>query len=78
MKLTLSKWGFGSPLGLSKLQNSISGVKTPCIEVFFVSLESYQSGDIENGLAWSIWTSTAQVMEKRRTRSQIGSLIPDH
>jgi hypothetical protein len=26
-------------------------VKTPCIGVFFISLESYQSVDIENGLA---------------------------
>jgi hypothetical protein len=51
MTFTLSKWGLGSPLGLSKLHSSISGVKTPCIEVFFISLESYQSADVKNGLA---------------------------
>ncbi len=51
MKFTLLKWGLGSPLGLSKLQNSIAGVKTLCIEAFFISLESYQSVDVENGLA---------------------------
>jgi hypothetical protein len=56
MKLTLSKWGLGSPLGLPKLQSSIARFKTPCIGVFFISLESYQSVDIENGLAWGIWT----------------------
>jgi hypothetical protein len=45
MTFTLSKWGLGSPLGLSKLQNSIARIKTPCIEVFFISLESYRSVD---------------------------------
>jgi hypothetical protein len=33
--------GLGSPPGLSKFQSSIVGVKTPCLEVFFMSLESY-------------------------------------
>jgi hypothetical protein len=31
-----------------------------------------------NGLAWPIWTSETQVMAKRRAKSQIGSLTPDH
>jgi len=39
MKLTLPKLGLGSPLGLLKFQSSILGVKTPCIGVFFISLE---------------------------------------
>jgi hypothetical protein len=51
MTLTLPKWGLGSPLGLLKLQSSIAGVKTPCLEAFFKSLESYRSVDVENGLA---------------------------
>ncbi len=51
MKLTLPKYGLGSPLGLPKLQSSIPKVKTPCIEVFFISLENYQSVDVKNGLA---------------------------
>jgi hypothetical protein len=50
MTLTLSKWGLGSPLGLSNLQSSIAGVKTPYIEVFFISLESYQSEMSKMGL----------------------------
>jgi len=37
--LTLPKMGLGSPLGLPKIQNVIVGVKTPCIEVFFILLE---------------------------------------
>jgi hypothetical protein len=78
MKLTFSKWGFGSPPGLLKIQSSIAGVKTPCIKVFIVSLERYRSLDVENGLAWAIWTSAAQVMAKRKVGSQIGSLTPDH
>jgi hypothetical protein len=51
MTLTLPKWGLGNPLGLSKLQSLIAGVKTPRIEVFFISLKNYQSVDVENGLA---------------------------
>ncbi len=51
MKLTLPKWGLGSPPGLPKLQSSIARVKTPCSEAFYISLESYQSVDVENGLA---------------------------
>jgi hypothetical protein len=51
MTLTLPKWGLGSPPGLPKFQNSITGVKTPHIEVFFISLKSYQCVDVENGLA---------------------------
>jgi hypothetical protein len=78
MKLTLPKWGLGSPPKLLKLQYLIAGVKTPCIGVFFKSLESYRSVDVENGLAWAIWTFAAQVMVKRKAASQIGNLTPDH
>ncbi len=38
--LTLSKMGIWSPPGLSKTQKTIARVKTPCIEVFFISLKS--------------------------------------
>jgi hypothetical protein len=34
-------FGSWSPGGLSNLQNVITGVKTHCIEEFFISLESY-------------------------------------
>jgi len=51
MTLTFPKWGLGSPPRLPKLQSSIAKVKTPRLEVFFISLEIYQSVDVENGLA---------------------------
>jgi hypothetical protein len=51
MIFTLPKWGLGSLLRLPKFQSSIAGVKTPRLEVFFISLENYQSVDVENGLA---------------------------
>jgi hypothetical protein len=51
MTLTFLKWGLGSPLGLPKLQSLIARVKTPCIEVLFISLEIYLSANVENGLA---------------------------
>jgi hypothetical protein len=78
MKLTLPKWGLGSSLGLPKLQSLIAGVKTPRIRALFISLKSYRSVDVENGLVWAIWTSTTQVMAKRKARSQISNLILDH
>jgi hypothetical protein len=78
MKLTLPRLGLESPSGLSKFQSSIAGVKTPCIGVFFISLENYQSVDVENGLAWAIWTSTTHVMAKRRAGNQTASLIPNN
>jgi len=78
MRLTLSKVGTWSPLGLPKTQSSIARVKTPCIKVFFISMERSWSLDVKNGLAWSIWTSAAQVMGKRKAGSQIGNLTPDH
>jgi len=70
MTLTLPKWGLGSPPGLLKLQSLILGVKTPLLEAFFISLESYQSVDVENGLVQAIWTFATQVMTKRRAMSQ--------
>jgi hypothetical protein len=78
MRLTLPKWELGSPPGLPKLQSSISGIKTPRIGAFFISLESYRSVDVENGLAWAIWTFATQVMAKRKVKSQTSSLTPNH
>jgi hypothetical protein len=51
MTFTLPKWRLGSPPRLPKLHSSIAGVKTPRLEALFISLESYQSVDVENGLA---------------------------
>jgi hypothetical protein len=51
MTLTLPKWGLGNLPRFPKLQSSIAGVKTPCIEVFFISLERYQNENVKNGLA---------------------------
>jgi len=77
MRLTLSKVGTWSPLGLLKIQSSIAGVKAPRIGVFFISMERSWSLDVQNGLAWSIWTSVAQVMGKRKAGSQTDNLTPD-
>jgi hypothetical protein len=78
MKLTLPKLGTWSPLGFLKTQSLIAGVKTPRIGVFLISSERSWSVDVQNGLAWVIWTYVAQVMGKRRVGSQIGNLTPDH
>jgi hypothetical protein len=78
MKLTLSKLGTWSPLGLPKTHSLITRVQTPRIEMFLISLERSWSVDVQNGLAWVIWTSEAQVMGKRRAGSQTSSSTPDH
>jgi hypothetical protein len=78
MRLTFPKWELGSLSGLLKLQSSIAWVKTPHIEAFFISLQNYWSIDVENGLSWTIWTSTAQVMAKKKAESQTSNLTPDH
>jgi hypothetical protein len=51
MKLTLPKVGTWSPSGLPKLQSSIAGVKTLCLEVFFIPLERSSSENVENDFA---------------------------
>jgi hypothetical protein len=48
---TLPKMGVWGPLGLPKTQKMIEGVKTSCIDVFFIPLERFQSVDVQNGLA---------------------------
>jgi hypothetical protein len=78
MRLTLPKVRTWSPLRLPQLQSSIEEVKTPRLEVFFIPLKRPWSLDVENGLAWTIRTSAAQVMVERRAGSQTGSLTPDH
>jgi hypothetical protein len=57
------------PKRLPNFQSVISRVKTSHIEDFFIPLESYQSVDVENGLAWAIWTSATQVMTKKKARN---------
>jgi hypothetical protein len=76
MKLTLPKVGTWSPLGLLKTQSSIAGVKTPCIEVFLILLKRSWSVDVENDLAWTIRTSVAQVMVKRKAEVKLPVWLP--
>ncbi len=64
MKLTLPKVGIWSPLGLPKTQSLIVGAKTPCIEVFFISLKRSWSVDVQNVLVWAIWTFQHKLWSK--------------
>jgi hypothetical protein len=64
--LRVPKMGFGNPPGLPKTQNTIVGVKTPHIELFFIPLERSWNLGVQNGLAWAIWTFVAQVMVKKK------------
>jgi len=73
-----SHFGSSNPSGFLNLQSAIVGVKTHWIEDFLISLEISWNLDVYNGLAWPIWTRNTQVIAKRRARSQIGKLIPDH
>jgi len=78
MRLTLPKVGIWSPPGFPQFQSLTAEGKTPRLEVLFILLERSWSVDVENGLAWAIWTYAAQVMGKRKARSQTRSLTPDH
>jgi hypothetical protein len=64
MTFTLPKWGLGSPPGFLKLQSSIARVKTPRLKASFTSLKSYWSVNVENGLAWTIWTLQHKLWQK--------------
>jgi hypothetical protein len=68
------KLGIWSPPRLPNVQSSIARPKTPWIGVFLVSLKRSWNVDIENGLVLAIWTSSAQVMGKRRAGSQTGKV----
>jgi len=76
MTVTLPKWGLGSPSGLPKFHSSISRVKTPHLEVFFMSLKNYWSVDVENGLAWTIWTYVAKLWQKEGSRVKLTIWLP--
>jgi hypothetical protein len=70
-----SRW---TPSGLLKLQREISKSKTLFLVDFFIPLKIYWKVDVQNGLAWPIWTFETQVMAKRKAGSQIASLTPNH
>jgi len=68
-------WG---PNGLLNLQRAMTGIKTHWIEMFLISMEIFWNLNVQNGLAWPIWTFNTQVIAKRRARNQIGSLTLVH
>jgi hypothetical protein len=74
----IPKMGTWESSGTPKTSEFNCRVKTPRLEAFSMSSEIYWSVDVENGLAWAIWTSVAQVMAKRSAESQTGSLTPDY
>jgi len=76
-QFTLPKVGKWSPPGLSKTQKTIWS-KSLHLAAFFILMQSSWSINVQNGLALPIWTSPAQVMGKRRAKSQTNSLTPDH
>jgi hypothetical protein len=75
---TWKSWGFGVLRDSRTFKARQQGSKHLALRRFLVSLKRSWNVDIENGLALVIWTFAAQVMGKRRARSQTGSLTPDH
>jgi hypothetical protein len=74
--LTLPKMGLESPLGLPKTQSSIAGIKKPRLEVFFIPLERSWSVDVQNGLAWTIWTFVTQWWSKEGPGVKLAVWLP--
>jgi hypothetical protein len=58
----------GSPPGLLRIQNTILGVKTPRIEVFFIPLERSWSVDVQNDLAWAILDICSTSYGRKKSR----------
>jgi hypothetical protein len=84
MQLTLPKVGKLSPPGLPKTQKTILGVKSPCLGVLFISMESSWSVDVQNGLAlpklWAkegleikllVWLPTTKSQESTPSRRRL-------
>jgi hypothetical protein len=76
MKLTLPKWGLGSPPGLPKFQSSIVGVRTPRIGAISISLESYWNVNVENGLAWAFGHLQHTLWQKERPGVKLADAPP--
>jgi hypothetical protein len=70
------KGELGNPLGLPKFQSSIVGVKTPRIGTLFISLESYQIIDVENGFAWTIWNINHKLWQKEKSGVKLTIWLP--
>jgi len=74
IKFTLPKSGnLESSETPKNLELDFRGQSTSHWGFFFILLESSWNVDVQNGLAWAIWTSAAQVMGKRRGKSQTGT-----
>jgi hypothetical protein len=61
-----------------KFRVQLQGSKHLALGRSLYHLEIYWSVDVQNRLTWPIWTSSTQVMAKRKVRSQTGNLTPDH
>jgi len=62
---------------LETLEFDHKGQNTSHWGVFYI-IEKISKCRCLKWLTWVIWTSITQVMAKRRARSQIGNLTPDH
>jgi hypothetical protein len=76
MKLTLPKVRTWSPPRHLKTQSLIVGVKTPCIEVFFIPLENYWSVDVQNGLVWAFGHLQPMLWAKEGSRVKLPIWLP--
>jgi hypothetical protein len=72
------KWEFGVLRDSQKFRRWLHGSKHLALRCSLYRWKISWSVDVQNGLAWVIWTSSAQVMGKRRAGSQTGSLTPNH
>jgi hypothetical protein len=75
---TWKKRGFGVLRDSRMFRARQQGAKHLALGCFWCRWKRSWNVDIENGLALAIQTSAAQVVSKRRARSQTGNLTPDH
>jgi len=70
------KIGMRESLRLPKLHSSISRVKTPCIGVFFISLENYWSVDVEMALHGSFGHLQHKLWQKEGPGVKLAVWLP--
>jgi hypothetical protein len=72
------KWDLGVLQDSQKFKAWLQGSKHFALRRYLYHWKRSWSIDVQNGLAWAIWTYVAQVMVERRVGSQTGNLTLDH
>jgi hypothetical protein len=78
----IPKWapalGIGVPRDFQIFKKWFEGPKFIRLKSFLCHWNFFKEVDVQNGLVWSIWILTTQVMVEKKADSQNVNLIPNH